>query len=205
MSEDDDLLSALPLDLQLHIADAVGERCDRAALALASPRLLGLAACRELPSYQGLEMSLAFHHVLGGAIDEQPHAAPWRRPRAASGWREGEGCILQLACERRRGSVWRSSRTLSSGTSCSLTASSARCCAKGGQFVARRVAAPRTTTRVRRRRQSRHRFHHRRPRRHRRRRQARRRRRLMASRCRQARRARRRFRPCRRSRLAAWT
>ena len=71
MSEDDDLLNALPLELQLHIADAVGERCDRAALALASPRLLGLAACRELPSYQGLEMSLAFHHVLGGAIDEQ--------------------------------------------------------------------------------------------------------------------------------------
>ena len=70
MSEDD-LLSALPLELELHIADAVGERCDRAALALASPRLLGLAACRQLPSYQGLEMSLAFHYVLGGAIDEQ--------------------------------------------------------------------------------------------------------------------------------------
>ena len=52
MSEDD-LLSKLPLELQLHIADAVGERCDRASLALASPRLLGLAACRELPSYQG--------------------------------------------------------------------------------------------------------------------------------------------------------
>ena len=67
----DDLLSALPQELQLHIADAVGERCDRASLALASPRLLGLSACRELPSYQGLEMSLAFHHVLGGAIDEQ--------------------------------------------------------------------------------------------------------------------------------------
>ena len=40
-------------------------------MALASPRLLGLAACRELPSYQGLEMSLAVHHVLGGPIDEQ--------------------------------------------------------------------------------------------------------------------------------------
>ena len=66
-----DLLSALPVELQLLIADAVGDRCDRAALALASPRLLGLAACRELPSYQGLEMSLAFHHVLGGPIDEQ--------------------------------------------------------------------------------------------------------------------------------------
>eukprot|EP00964_Phaeocystis_antarctica_P089446 scaffold57090_cov62-Phaeocystis_antarctica.AAC.2 len=66
-----DLLSALPQELQLLIADAVGDRCDRAALALASPRLLGLAACRELPSYQGLEMSLAFHHVLGGPIDEQ--------------------------------------------------------------------------------------------------------------------------------------
>ena len=65
---DEDLLSDLPLELQLLIADAVGERCDRAALALASPRLL--AACRGLQSYQGLEMSLAFHHVLGGAIDE---------------------------------------------------------------------------------------------------------------------------------------
>ena len=70
---DDDLqtLSGLPLELQLLIADALGGRCDRAALALASPRLLGLAACLELTSYQGLEMSLAFHHVLGGAIDEQ--------------------------------------------------------------------------------------------------------------------------------------
>ena len=66
-----DLLSALPQELQLLIAEALGDRCDRAALALASPRLLGLAACRELPSYQGLEMSLAFHRVLGGAIDEQ--------------------------------------------------------------------------------------------------------------------------------------
>ena len=53
----EDLLSTLPLELQLHIANAVGERCDRAALALASLRLL--AACRELPSCQGLEMSLA--------------------------------------------------------------------------------------------------------------------------------------------------
>ena len=68
---DEDLLSVLPLELQLLIADALGGRCDRAALALASPRLLGLAACLELTSYQGLEMSLAFHHVLGGAIDEQ--------------------------------------------------------------------------------------------------------------------------------------
>ena len=67
---DEDLFSVLPLELQVYIADAVGERCDRAALALVSPRLLGLAACRELPSYQGLEMSLALHLVLGGAIDE---------------------------------------------------------------------------------------------------------------------------------------
>ena len=66
-----DRLSALPLELQLLVADAVGDRCDRAALALASPRLLGLAACRKLSSYQGLEMSLAFHHVLGRPIDEQ--------------------------------------------------------------------------------------------------------------------------------------
>ena len=64
------MLSALPLELQLHIADAVGELQDRAALALASPRL-GLSACRELPSYQGPEMSLAFHLALGGAIDER--------------------------------------------------------------------------------------------------------------------------------------
>ena len=64
------MLSALPLELQLHIADAVGELQDRAALALASPRL-GLSACRELPSYQGPEMSLAFHRALGGAIDER--------------------------------------------------------------------------------------------------------------------------------------
>jgi hypothetical protein len=69
--EDHDRLNALPLELQLYIAHFVGERCDRAALALASPRLLGLAACRQLPSYQGLEMSLAFHRVIGGAIDEQ--------------------------------------------------------------------------------------------------------------------------------------
>ena len=70
-ASDGGLFNALPLELQLHIVDAVpvGERCDRAALALASPRLL--AACRELPSCQGLEMSLAFHHVLGGAINEQ--------------------------------------------------------------------------------------------------------------------------------------
>ena len=68
---DDGRLNGLPLELQLHIANAVGERCDRAALALASPRPLGLAACRQLPSYQGLEMSLAFHHALGGAIDDK--------------------------------------------------------------------------------------------------------------------------------------
>ena len=64
------MLCAMPLELQLSIADAVDERRDRAALALASPRL-GLAACRQLPSYQGLEMSLAFYLVLGGAIDER--------------------------------------------------------------------------------------------------------------------------------------
>eukprot|EP00964_Phaeocystis_antarctica_P106759 scaffold71562_cov48-Phaeocystis_antarctica.AAC.1 len=63
--------NALPVELQLLIVDAVpvGERSGRATLALASPRLL--AASRELPSCQGLEMSLAFHHALGGAIDEQ--------------------------------------------------------------------------------------------------------------------------------------
>ena len=62
--------NALPVELQLLIVDAVpvNERSGRATLALASPRLL--AASRELPSCQGLEMSLAFHHALGGAIDE---------------------------------------------------------------------------------------------------------------------------------------
>ena len=80
------MLSALPLELQLHIADAVGELQDRAALALASPRL-GLSACRELPSYQGLEMSLAFHRVLGGAIDERLLRNFASRPEATP-----EGC-----------------------------------------------------------------------------------------------------------------
>ena len=92
---DHDLLNALPLELQLYIVEAVpvGERRDRAALALASPHLL--AACREqLPSYQGLEIAIAFHLVLGGTIDEQllrrygTPAAQRRRPRAATGWRE---------------------------------------------------------------------------------------------------------------------
>ena len=51
--------NALPVELQLLIVDAVpvNERSGRATLALASPRLL--AASRELPSCQGLEMSLA--------------------------------------------------------------------------------------------------------------------------------------------------
>ena len=80
---DDDRLNGLPLELQLHIANAVGERCDRAALILASPRLLGLAACRQLPSYQGLEMSL----LVGGAIDEK--ALRWYASRAEA---TPEGC-----------------------------------------------------------------------------------------------------------------
>ena len=80
---DDGRLNGLPLELQLHIANAVGERCDRAALALASPRPLGLAACRQLPSYQGLEMSL----LVGGAIDEK--ALRWYASRAES---TPEGC-----------------------------------------------------------------------------------------------------------------
>ena len=97
----DDLLSALPPELQLHVANAVGERCDRAALALASPRLLGLAACRQLPSYQGLEMSLA--------IDEQLLRRYVRRSDATP-----EGCKrlagvagLQISCTGRSG--WRRS------------------------------------------------------------------------------------------------
>ena len=85
---DHDLLNALPLELQLYIVEAVpvGERCDRAALALASPHLL--AACREqLPSYQGLEIAIAFHLVLGGTIDEQLLRRYARRSEATS-----EGC-----------------------------------------------------------------------------------------------------------------
>ena len=99
MSEDDlDLLNALPLELQLYIADAVGERCDRASLALASPRLLGLAACRQLPSYQGLEMSLAFHYVLGGAIDEQllrTYASRSMATAEGCGWLTGVATALR--------------------------------------------------------------------------------------------------------------
>ena len=85
---DHDLLNALPLELQLYIVEAVpvGERRDRAALALASPHLL--AACREqLPSYQGLEIAIAFHLVLGGTIDEQLLRRYARRSEATP-----EGC-----------------------------------------------------------------------------------------------------------------
>ena len=99
MSEED-LFSVLPLELQVYIADAVGERCDRAALALASPRLLGLAACRELPSYQGLEMSLAFHVVLGGAIDEQVlrrYASRAEATLEGCGWLTGVAAGLRTA------------------------------------------------------------------------------------------------------------
>ena len=98
--QNDDLLSALPPELQLHVANAVGERCDRAALALASPRLLGLAACRQLPSYQGLEMSLA--------IDEQLLRRYVRRSDATP-----EGCKrlagvagLQISCSGRSRPRW---------------------------------------------------------------------------------------------------
>ena len=100
LPEHDDLLSALPLELQLHVANAVGERCDRAALALASPRLLGLAACRQLPSYQGLEMRLA--------IDEQLLRRYVRRSNATP-----EGCKrragvagLQISCSGRSRPRW---------------------------------------------------------------------------------------------------
>ena len=105
-----DLLGAMPLELQLNIADAVDERCDRAALALASPRL-GLAACRQLPSYQGLEMSLAFYLVLGGAIDERLLRGYASRSEATP-----EGCkwlaavaglqISRSASGRRSGCRW---------------------------------------------------------------------------------------------------
>ena len=105
-----DLLGAVPLELQLNIADAVDERCDRAALALASPRL-GLAACRQLPSYQGLEMSLAFYLVLGGAIDERLLRGYASRSEATP-----EGCkwlaavaglqISRSASGRRSGCRW---------------------------------------------------------------------------------------------------
>ena len=103
----DDLLSALPLELQVHIAQAVDERCDRAALALASPRLLGLAACRELPSYQGLEMSLAFYHVLGGAIDEQVlrrYASHAEATLGGCGWLTGVAAATGLRTLRLTGS-----------------------------------------------------------------------------------------------------
>jgi len=87
---DKDLLSDLPLELQVLIADAVDERCDRAALALASPRLLGPAACRGPQSYQGLEMSLAFHHMLlevrlTSRCSGVMPAVPRRRSKAATG------------------------------------------------------------------------------------------------------------------------
>ena len=104
------MLCAMPLELQLSIADAVDERCDRAALALASPRL-GLAACRQLPSYQGLEMSLAFYLVLGGAIDERLLRGYASRSEATP-----EGCkrlaavaglqISRSASGRRSGCRW---------------------------------------------------------------------------------------------------
>ena len=89
-----DQLSDLPLELQVHIANAVGGRSDRAALALASPRLLGLAACRQLPSYQGLEMSLAFHHMLGGVIDERVLRGYASRAEATL---EGCGWLTEVA------------------------------------------------------------------------------------------------------------
>jgi hypothetical protein len=60
----------LPPELMLHVADAVRERLDRAALCLAVPRL-GISAQRELQAYKrGVLMNLAFHLVQGGAIDE---------------------------------------------------------------------------------------------------------------------------------------
>ena len=127
MSED--LFNALPLELQLHIADAVGERCDRAALALASPRLLGLAACRELPSYQGLEMSLAFHVVLGGVIDEQ--LLRTYASRSVANARKLRRRLKWLDLPRPLTSGWNSAwpyrAAARSGTSCSRTARSARC------------------------------------------------------------------------------
>ena len=98
---DKDLLSDLPLELQVLIADAVDERCDRAALALASPRLLGPAACRGLQSYQGLEMSLAFHHMLGGAIDESVLRSYASRAEATL-----EGCDWLTGVAAATGKIW---------------------------------------------------------------------------------------------------
>ena len=102
------MLSALPLELQLHIADAVGELQDRAALALASPRL-GLSACRELPSYQGPEMSLAFHLALGGAIDERllAHRAACHSDKER-GTHELAVAVSVVAgnCQQRAGAAW---------------------------------------------------------------------------------------------------
>ena len=144
-----DLLSALPQELQLLIAEAVGDRCDRAALALASPRLLGLSACRELPSYQGLEMSLAFHHVLGGPIDEQLLRSYASRSEATLegcewlAWLAGVAAAGLLQSGTRPGRPGRDaplpipslqirvvvSRALwRNGSSCSRAARLARCC-----------------------------------------------------------------------------
>ena len=119
MSED--LFSVLPLELQVYIADAVGERCDRAALALVSPRLLGLAACRGLPSYQGLEMSLAFHVVLGGAIDEQVLRRYASRAEATL---EGCGWLTGVAAASRATRAW---RCHSPSTTCLGVRSTSRC------------------------------------------------------------------------------
>ena len=128
---DEDLLSGLPLELQMHIADAVGERCDRAALALASPRLLGIAACRGLRSYQGLEMSLAFHHVLGGAIDEQllrRYASRAEATLEGCGWLTGVAAAAGLRRLYSAGSgITPHGRPLPL-CSCALDATSARGC-----------------------------------------------------------------------------
>jgi hypothetical protein len=60
----------LPPDLQLHVAEALLERLDRAALCLAIPHL-GVLAQRRLITYKPcVLMSLAIHLVRGGTIDE---------------------------------------------------------------------------------------------------------------------------------------
>ena len=123
---DHDLLNALPLELQLYIVEAVpvGERCDRAALALASPHLL--AACREqLPSYQGLEIAIAFHLVLGGTIDEQllrryarrseatPEGCDWLAGAAAEGVAVATGLqiLVTVSSDAEPGECWHLTQT----------------------------------------------------------------------------------------------
>merc|ERR1711965_991079 len=65
-----DYLQELPIELQLRIAAAVSLPRDRAALALALPRL-GIEAQRCLPAYQGLVFGVALRLHAGGSITDE--------------------------------------------------------------------------------------------------------------------------------------